>query len=123
MYCETNHALHRNLQKLMLFFILRRTEPCLPLLPWRLLSVAQDREVGGFGFLPCYYTFSCVWGLGPDFSSSAVDTHSLCQRVHFEFVVVLAQGLVPLACFGLPLNGVWPWCKSSLTDLFPDPTC
>lgn len=53
MYCETNHALHGNLQKLMLFFILRKAEPCLPLLPWRLLSVAQDREVGGFVFLPC----------------------------------------------------------------------
>lgn len=70
-----------------------------------------------------YYTFPCVWGLGRDFSSSAVDMHSLRQRLYSKFVVVVAEGLVSLACFDLPLNGVWPWRKSSLADLFPDPTC
>lgn len=53
-----------------------------------------------------------MWGLGPDFSTSAVDMYNLCQRVYSKFVAVVAEGLVSLACFDLPLNAVWPWCKS-----------
>lgn len=64
-----------------------------------------------------------MWGLGPDFSTSAVDTHNLCKRVYSKFVVVVAEGLASLARFDLPLNGVWPWCKSSLTALADAAAC
>lgn len=83
--------------------------------PLSIEAAEQSTGQGGarFVFSPCdqLLKLSLQGGPGPDFSSSAVDKHSFCQRVAFA-----AERLLLLACVAVPVNGAWPWWDSSLAD-------